>query len=72
MNDMKSMKNITLNGEKHTTDKRTLLELLSELGMTEGRFAVEVDDTLLPKSRLGEAVIIDGMNVEVVQAVGGG
>ncbi|MDO4441956.1 MAG: sulfur carrier protein ThiS [Moraxella sp.] len=66
------MKNITLNGESLATDQTSVLELLQELAMTEGRFAVEIDGMLVPKSRLADTAIADGMSIEVVQAVGGG
>ncbi|MCL1623143.1 sulfur carrier protein ThiS [Moraxella sp. Tifton1] len=66
------MKNVILNGETHTTDKTCVLDLLTEVGATQGRFAVEIDGMLIPKSRLGDIVISDGMSIEVVQAVGGG
>lgn len=66
------MKNITLNGESRSTDHTSVLKLLTELGMTEGRFAVEIDGMLVPKSRLSDTTICEGMSIEVVQAVGGG
>lgn len=66
------MKNITLNGDNRQTEQTTVLELLTELNLTTGRFAVEIDGLLVPKSRLADALITDGMSIEVVQAVGGG
>lgn len=66
------MKNITLNGDNQQTEQTTVLELLTELNLTTGRFAVEIDGLLVPKSRLADTLIIDGMSIEVVQAVGGG
>lgn len=66
------MKNITLNGDNRQTEQTTVLELLTELNLTTGRFAVEIDGLLVPKSRLADTLITDGMSIEVVQAVGGG
>lgn len=66
------MKTLFVNGESHTTDKATVLELLESLGLTEGRFAVEIDGVLVPKSRLADTAITEGVKIEVVQAVGGG
>lgn len=66
------MTNITLNGNAITTDKSTVLALLTELELTQGRFAVEIDGNLVPKSNLTEFMITPNMNIEVVQAVGGG
>lgn len=64
--------NITLNGNPQTTDYNNVLELLDAWGLTQGRFAVEIDGTLIPKTRLADTAITDGMKIEVVQAVGGG
>ncbi|WP_066804614.1 sulfur carrier protein ThiS [Moraxella oblonga] len=66
------MKQVSVNGMPYTTDKTDVKALLDELKLTEGRFAVEIDGVLVPKSRLDDVVITDGMKIEVVQAVGGG
>lgn len=66
------MKTLFVNGESYTTDKATVLELLESLGLTEGRFAVEIDGVLVPKSRLADTATTDQQKIEVVQAVGGG
>ena len=42
------------------------------LGLSKGRYAVEVDGELIPKSELAGMRVKEGMNIEVVQAVGGG
>lgn len=66
------MLNITLNGDAISTDQSNMLALLEGLELTQGRFAVEIDGSLVPKSRLADTPITQGMNIEVVQAVGGG
>lgn len=66
------MLNITLNGDAISTDESNVLALLESLELTQGRFAVEIDGNLVPKSRLADTPIIQGMSIEVVQAVGGG
>ncbi|AKG15714.2 thiamine biosynthesis protein ThiS [Moraxella bovoculi] len=66
------MLNITLNGDAISTDQSNVLALLESLELTQGRFAVEIDGSLVPKSRLADTPITQGMNIEVVQAVGGG
>ena len=45
---------------------------VNELGLSKGRYAVEIDGELIPKSELDKMRIVEGMNIEVVQAVGGG
>lgn len=66
------MLNITLNGDAISTDQSNVLALLEGLELTQGRFAVEIDGSLVPKSRLADTPITQGMDIEVVQAVGGG
>ncbi len=66
------MLNITLNGDAISTDESNVLALLESLELTQGRFAVEIDGNLVPKSRLADTPITQGMSIEVVQAVGGG
>lgn len=66
------MLNITLNGDAISTDESNVLALLESLELTQGRFAVEIDGNLVPKSRLADTLITQGMSIEVVQAVGGG
>ena len=66
------MPEVTLNGDVKLTLHQNLLQLLDEMGQTQGRFAVEINGELIPKSQLANVTLQDGMNIEVVQAVGGG
>ena len=66
------MPQVTLNGDVNQTLHQNLLLLLNEMGQTQGRFAVEINGELIPKSQLANITLQDGMNIEVVQAVGGG
>lgn len=66
------MAQVTINGKTMQTTHQTVQLLLNELGLSEGRFAVEVNKELVPKSSLGQMRIKDGMVIEVVNAVGGG
>ncbi|MFC0820723.1 sulfur carrier protein ThiS [Moraxella marmotae] len=66
------MKQITLNGQNLQDDSDTIGQLLDKHALSQGRFAVEIDGQLLPKSRLNTTPLTDGMSIEVVQAVGGG
>ena len=66
------MPQVTLNGDVKQTLRQNLLQLLDEMGQTQGRFAVEINGELIPKSQLENVTLQDGMNIEVVQAVGGG
>lgn len=66
------MSTITVNGKTLQTTHQTVQLVINELGLSEGRYAVEVAGELIPKSELGLLRIVEGMNIEVVQAVGGG
>ena len=66
------MSTITVNGKTLQTIHQTVQLVVNELGLSEGRYAVEVDGELIPKSELGKLRINEGMTIEVVQAVGGG
>ena len=66
------MSTVTVNGKVMQTTHQTLQLLINELGLSQGRFAVEVDGALVPKSQLDQFAIKEGMVIEVVQAVGGG
>jgi len=64
---------ILVNGRTHEAAEGTTVEgLLAELGLGSGPCAVEVDRTLVPKSRHAEHALRDGAHVEIVTLVGGG
>lgn len=66
------MSTIVVNGKTLQTTHQTVQLVVNELGLSAGRYAVEVDGELIPKSDLGLVRIAEGMSIEVVQAVGGG
>lgn len=66
------MSTISVNGKNLQTTHQTVQLVVNELGLSQGRYAVEVDGELIPKSELAQLRIVEGMNIEVVQAVGGG
>ncbi|MBP6495046.1 MAG: sulfur carrier protein ThiS [Psychrobacter sp.] len=66
------MSNISVNGKKLQTTHQTVQLVVNELGLSNGRYAVEVDGELIRKSELDKLHIVEGMTIEVVQAVGGG
>ena len=63
---------VQLNGESHTTSAYTLAELIIELALTGKRYAVEIDGTLIPKSRHADFTLYTQQKIEIVHAVGGG
>lgn len=63
---------IYLNGEMTTTNSQTLLELIQELSLEGKRFAVEMNEMIVSKSKLQDTPISDSDRIEVIHAVGGG
>jgi sulfur carrier protein len=64
---------IFLNGEsKEIREDLSVAGLLAELGLADKRVAVEVNGTIVPRSRHGEHLLADHDKLEIVVAVGGG
>ncbi|WP_019673879.1 sulfur carrier protein ThiS [Psychrobacter lutiphocae] len=66
------MYNLKINGEQIQTEQTTVKPVLDDLNLTQGRYAVEINGDLIPKSELAAMPTQEGMVIEVVQAVGGG
>lgn len=66
------MSTVIVNGKTMQTTHQSVQLVLNELGLSQGRFAVEVNGELIPKSQLSQTAIKEGMVIEVVHAVGGG
>ncbi|WP_282009182.1 sulfur carrier protein ThiS [Brevundimonas aveniformis] len=63
---------ITLNGERHTTEAATIADLVKALGLDPAKVAVEHNLALTPRSLHGQTLIEPGDRIEIVQFVGGG
>ncbi|MBI3272228.1 MAG: sulfur carrier protein ThiS [Planctomycetes bacterium] len=64
---------LTVNGEKRDCPgPLSVGDLLASLGIEPTRVAVEVNLTVVPRSRLAEHALQDGDCVEIVSFVGGG
>lgn len=63
---------IYLNGELQETQCKTLLELVQELSLEGKRFAVEINEMIVSKSKLALTRISDSDHIEIIHAVGGG
>lgn len=64
--------NIYMNGEQQQTDCITLLELIQNLALEGKRYAVEVNEMIIPKSKLADTPICEADRIEIIHAVGGG
>ena len=63
---------ITLNGDDHQTEARTISDLVAELGLDIRKVAVERNLELTPRSLHAATPVEEGDRIEVVQFVGGG
>lgn len=63
---------LLVNGAAHAAaEGTTLAELAAGLALR-GRYAIEVNGEIVPRSRYASTILNGGDRVEVVQAVGGG
>jgi len=64
---------LIVNGEPKTlTEGLSVAGLLTELGMTGRRIALELNGEILPRSEFGQTMLSGGDTLEIVQAIGGG
>ena len=63
---------IFLNGEPQDTSCQNLLQLIQELSLEGKRFAVEMNEMIISKSKLEQTQLSDKDRIEIIQAVGGG
>lgn len=64
---------IQLNGDAlAVADNTTVQALLEQQGLGSRRVAVEVNGTIVPRSRHHDHLLHDGDHVEIVHALGGG
>ena len=63
---------IILNGSEILLKSNSLKELVDSLNLQEARFAVEINQEIVPKSQIDNYTLNDNDVVEIVIAVGGG
>ncbi len=63
---------ILLNGEPFETDSPRLADLIAGLDLAGRRYAVEVNEELVPRGEQADYLLGEGDRVEIVQAIGGG
>ncbi len=59
-------RNLTINDQANAHD------LITQLGYTDQRIALEVNEVIIPKSKHPEFALNDGDKIEIIKAVGGG
>ena len=64
---------VFVNGrEKNCSAPLTLYSLLIELEQANKRIAVEVNGEIVPRSDFENKLVVDGDEIEIINAVGGG
>jgi thiamine biosynthesis protein ThiS len=64
---------IQVNGEpREVAEGATLSSLVADLRLEGSRYAIEVNEELVPRSEHARHLLQEGDRVEVVQAIGGG
>ncbi|AOA58491.1 sulfur carrier protein ThiS [Acinetobacter larvae] len=63
---------IYLNGALQTCDANNLNQLIQQLDLEGKRFAVELNQNIIPKSQLQQTAISEHDRIEIIHAVGGG
>lgn len=63
---------ILLNGQPTLTDCTNLWQLIEQLQLQERRFAVELNQQIIPKSQLSTTSLTKDDRIEIIHAVGGG
>jgi sulfur carrier protein len=64
---------VVINGESHTLNDGIMLStLLTQLEISGKRIAVEINESIVPKSQHSATVIHQGDKIEIIHAIGGG
>ncbi|HAQ86862.1 MAG: sulfur carrier protein ThiS [Pseudomonas sp.] len=64
---------IQLNGERfELPDGQSVADLLQRLELTGRRLAVELNREIVPRSQHAATTLVEGDQIEVVHAIGGG
>ena len=63
---------LILNGKPYSVAQACSVEELIRLLGLDGKFAVEVNQTIVPRSQYTNLMLQQNDNIEIVQAIGGG
>ncbi len=63
---------VLLNGDPHSIDQScTIQNLIRDLNL-DGKFAIEINQNIIPRSKYLDIKLHAGDKIEIVQAIGGG
>lgn len=64
---------VLINGESQALDRAvSVAKLLEQNGLAGKRIAVEINESIVPKSQHAERMIEEGDRIEIIHAIGGG
>jgi sulfur carrier protein len=64
---------VSINGENQTYDQElSILDLIEQSGLSGKRIAVEINESIVPRSKHADTFIAEGDKVEIIHAIGGG
>ena len=64
---------IRINGQPHPIeDNLSLADLIQILGLQDKRLAIELNQSIIPRSLHQQTILSNGDQVEIIHAVGGG
>ncbi|MBI1865226.1 MAG: sulfur carrier protein ThiS [Nitrospirae bacterium] len=64
---------VKVNGDARVLrEGMTISRLLAEMGVVQGRVAVELNEKIVPRAEHGQTILSEGDRVEVVSFMGGG
>lgn len=63
---------VLLNGDPHSIEQSCTIEYLIASLELEGKFAIEINRNIIPRSEYLSTQLHAGDNIEIVNAIGGG
>lgn len=63
---------VILNGELHSLDKACSIDTLINTLQLDGKYAIELNQAIVPRSEFSITQLKPGDNIEIVHAIGGG
>lgn len=63
---------VLLNGDPHSVNQNWTIENLITSIELDGKFAIEINQNIIPRSEFPNTKLSAGDKIEIVQAIGGG
>jgi len=63
---------VLLNGDPYSIDQNSTIENLIARLQLDGKFAIEINQHIIPRSEFPNTTLSSGDKIEIVEAIGGG